>query len=90
MIRNGHRSLSTKVAATKLKVLQSIVNVTKAGTYTLMYLGRALLMCVVNTVGPQIVRKNIQKNRMLISLSNILYSRASTEKKINFSNSNSI
>ena len=71
MIRNGHRSLSTKVAATKLKVLQSIVNVTKAGTYTLMYLGRVLLMCVVNTVGPQIVRKNIQKNRMLISLSNI-------------------
>ena len=89
MIRNGHRSLSTKVAATKLKVLQSIVNVTKAGTYTLMYLGR-VLTCVVNTVGPQIVRKNIQKNRMLISLSNILYSRASTEKKINFSNSNSI
>ena len=71
MIRNGHRSLSTKVAATKLKVLQSIVNVIKAGTYTLMYLGR-VLTCVVNTVGPQIVRKNIQKNRMLISLSNIL------------------
>ena len=52
MIRNGHRSLSTKVAATKLKVLQSIVNVTKAGTYTLMYLGR-VLTCVVNTVNTQ-------------------------------------
>ena len=47
-----------------------------------MYLGRVLLMCVVNTVGPQIARKNIQKNRMLTSLSNILllFSRVSTEK----------
>ena len=43
------------MVATKLKVLQSIVNVTKAGTYTLMYLGR-VLTCVVNTVGPRIAR----------------------------------
>ena len=48
------------MVATKLKVLQSIVNVTKAGTFSLLYLGR-VLTCVVNIVGPRIARNFVLK-----------------------------
>ena len=48
------------MVATKLKVLQSIVNVAKAGTFSLLYLGR-VLTCVVNIVGPRIARNFVLK-----------------------------